>query len=61
VLAAGRIGPDGAGLHICRAVKSGFDTVLAGLDEHLSGSITNGYVTDIDLFIFGNYFIFSHL
>jgi len=62
VLAAGRIGPDGAGLHIGRAVKRGFDTVFTGLDEHLGGSITDGYGIDINLLFFGDYFfLFQHI
>jgi hypothetical protein len=61
VLAAGRISPDGTGLHIRRAIKSGFDTVFAGFDKHLRGCITDGYRTDVDLLIFGDYLFFSHL
>jgi hypothetical protein len=61
VLAAGRISPDGAGLHIRRAVKRGFDTVFAGLDKHLRGCITDGYRFDVDLLFFGDVYFFSHL
>jgi hypothetical protein len=61
VLAAGRISPDGTGLHIRRAIKSGFDTVSASFVQHLGGSITDGYRFDINLRFGGAHFYFSHL
>jgi hypothetical protein len=62
VLAAGRIGPDGTGLHIGRTVKSGFDTVSTGLSKHLGGCITAGYSLNIELLFFpGDNFFFRHL
>jgi hypothetical protein len=61
VLAAGRIGPDGAGPHIGRPVKSGFDTVSTGLFKHLGGCIAAGYSTNINLLFSGDNFFFRHL
>jgi hypothetical protein len=55
VFATGRIRSDGAGFHICRTIKRGFDTIFAGLYEHLSGRIANSYCIYIDLLlIFGD-------
>jgi hypothetical protein len=60
VFATGRIRPDGAGFHIRRTIKRGFDTIFTGFYEHLSGRITDGYCTNIDLLLFfGNYYFFS--
>jgi hypothetical protein len=61
VFTASRICPDGTGFHVRRAIKSGFDTVFAGLDKHLRSCITDGYRFDVDLLFFGDVYFFSHL
>ena len=48
VLAAGRIRADGAGLHVCCAVKGGFNAVPLGLSQHLGRGFTDGHCLDIE-------------
>ena len=63
VLAAGRVRPNGTGLHIGRPIKSGFYTIPASLFKHLSSCIAGRYSFNIDLLfsLSGDNFFFSHL
>jgi hypothetical protein len=57
VLAAGRIGPDGAGFHVLRPIKGELDAVIAGLYNHPRSGFAGGEIPGIQLLIFGNYLL----
>jgi hypothetical protein len=57
VLAAGRVGPDGAGFHIGRPIKGELDTISAGLCEHHRSGFTGGVLPGIKLFLFRNHLL----
>ena len=52
VFAAGRIRPDGTGLHAYGPVKGGFNTIAFGLFKHLSSGFTGGEISDINFLFF---------
>ena len=62
VLAAGRIGADGAGFHVDGPVKGGLDAVTLGFFKHLDRGITGGQVPEVDLFFLfrDDFFFFCH-
>ena len=61
VFTAGRIGTDGAGLHVGRPVKVGLDTVATSFLQHLTCGLTCAEVFNFNLF-FGWYsFLFDHV
>jgi hypothetical protein len=50
VLAARRIGPDGARFHVDGAIKSRAYTIPFGLGQHLLGRLTDSKILDFNLF-----------
>jgi hypothetical protein len=62
VLAAGGVGPDGAGLHAGGAVESGFDPVPACLFKHLVSGVTDRDCPEVKFFwLFGDDFFLYHV
>ena len=63
VLTTSGVRPDGAGFHIGRTIKRGFDAIFASLCDHLGRGLADGEILGIELLFFRrNFFCFvSHL
>jgi hypothetical protein len=57
VLAAGRIGPDRAGLHGSRTVKGRVHSVMPGFIKHLGSRFTNCPIRNVGLWRSGDFIV----